>query len=75
MGFIIQRSQQRSPGAVQTTKIEGKISLRIVQNANVEFREAFCPDTNVMGDYGKYKEDKEKSVPKELCNGLLNDLF
>lgn len=53
MGFIVQRSHQKCPAAIATTKIEGKISLRMVQNADVEFRSAFCPDINVMGDYGK----------------------
>jgi acyl-CoA oxidase len=53
MGFIVQRSQQSDPSAIQTTKIEGKISLRIVQNANVEFRDAFCSDENAMDDYGE----------------------
>lgn len=52
MGFIVQRSQQSDTHAIQTTKIGGKISLRMVQNANVEFRDAFCPDANVMGDNG-----------------------
>lgn len=53
MGFIVQRSQQHSPTAVQTKKIEGKISLRIVQNADVEFCDAFCHDANVMDGHGK----------------------
>jgi alkylation response protein AidB-like acyl-CoA dehydrogenase len=53
MGFIVQRSQQTDPHAIQTTKIDGKISLRIVQNANIEFRDALCPDVNVMNDYGE----------------------
>jgi acyl-CoA oxidase len=52
-GFIVQRSQQTNPLAIQTTKIEGKISMRMVQNANVEFRDAFCPDANVMDDCGE----------------------
>lgn len=53
MGFIIQRSQQQNPLAIQTAKIEGKISMRMVQNANVEFQQAFCPDDNVMSSYGE----------------------
>ena len=53
MGFIVQRSQQSNPSAIQTTKIEGKISLRMVQNANVELRDVFCPDINVMHENGK----------------------
>lgn len=53
MGFIVQRSQQTSFSTIETTKIEGKISVRMIQNANVEFRDAFCPDANVMADYGK----------------------
>lgn len=53
MGFIVQRSQQTSPLAIQTTKIEGKISMRMVQNANIEFCDAFCPDANVMIDFGE----------------------
>jgi alkylation response protein AidB-like acyl-CoA dehydrogenase len=58
MGFIVQRSQQTSkePAAtcsIQTTKIEGKISQRMIQNANVEFQNAFCPDANVMSDHGE----------------------
>ena len=56
MGFIVQRSQQSDPRAIKTTKIEGKISLRMVQNANVGFRNAYCPDANAMSDCGKYKK-------------------
>lgn len=55
MGFILQRSQQDNPRAIQTSKIEGKISLRMVQNANVEFCNAFCPEVNVMGEYGEWR--------------------
>ena len=61
MGFIVQRSQQQSnnnntPTPIETTKIEGKISLRMTQNANVEFRNAFCPDCNVMHEHGKCRQ-------------------
>ena len=54
MGFIVQRSQQTAPSCIQTTKIEGKISMRMVQNANVEFVDAFCPLENAMLDHGKF---------------------
>jgi acyl-CoA oxidase len=62
MGFIVQRSQQSDPRrAIQATKIEGKVSLRITQNANIEFCDAFCPDANVMHGFGKYLiRDKTK---------------
>jgi hypothetical protein len=53
MGFIVQLNHQQNPSAIQTSKIEGKVSMRILQNANVEFCNAFCPDGNVMGDHGK----------------------
>ncbi len=53
MGFIVQRSQQKDPLSIQTTKIEGKISMRMVQNANVEFVDAFCPVEDAMLDHGK----------------------
>ncbi len=53
MGFIVQRSQQKNPLAIQTTKIQGKISMRMVQNANVAFRDAFCPDVNTMIEHGE----------------------
>jgi glutaryl-CoA dehydrogenase len=60
MGFILERKDQsgrntnnNNVGAIQTSKIEGKVSMRILQNANVEFKDAYCPDHNVMGDYGK----------------------
>lgn len=48
MGFIVQRSQQQYSNSIITKKIEGKISMRILQNADVEFHEAWCPDENVM---------------------------
>lgn len=54
MGFIVQQSQQQNPLAITATKIQGKISMRMVQNANVMFQDAFCPDENVMSDYGKW---------------------
>jgi len=82
MGFVLQRShQQKNPAAIATTKIEGKISLRIVQNANVEFRNAFCPDDNVMMDYvgfgpsvGRVLEASRISVawvPVGICMGAV----
>lgn len=54
MGFILQRSQQTDKNAIRTTKIEGKISLRMIENANVELCSAFCPDANVMTQHGKW---------------------
>lgn len=51
MGFIVQKSHQRNHSALKTSKIEGKVSMRILQNANVDFNDAFCPDANVMGDH------------------------
>jgi alkylation response protein AidB-like acyl-CoA dehydrogenase len=53
MGFIVQRSQQTDSSSIRTSKIEGKISMRMVQNANIEFQDAFCPDENAMLDHGK----------------------
>lgn len=54
MGFILERKDQgKYPGAIRTCKIEGKVSMRILQNADIEFRRAYCPDYNVMGDHGK----------------------
>lgn len=55
MGFIVQRSQQKSSSAIRTSKIPGKISMRMVQNADVEFQDAFCPDSNAMTDHGKFR--------------------
>jgi glutaryl-CoA dehydrogenase len=52
MGFILE-CQHQPPGAIQTSKIHGKVSMRMLQNANVELFNAFCPDENVMGDHGK----------------------
>lgn len=57
MGFILQRSQQTDKNAIRTTKIEGKISLRMIENANVELCGAFCPDANVMTQHGKWSTD------------------
>ena len=54
MGFIVQRSHQRNLNAIKTSKIEGKVSMRILQNANVEFVDAYCPDSNVMVDHGTF---------------------
>lgn len=53
MGFIVQQSHQKASSIIQMSKIEGKVSMRILQNANVEFCCAFCPDQNVMGNHGK----------------------
>ena len=52
MGFIVQRSHQTNKDAIRTRKIEGKVSMRILQNADVDFCEAWCPDVNVMDDHG-----------------------
>jgi alkylation response protein AidB-like acyl-CoA dehydrogenase len=58
MGFIVERKHQitssSDPQTIVTTKIEGKISLRCVQNANIEFKNAYCPPENVMVDHGTY---------------------
>ena len=73
MGFIVQRSHQQSssPNSLQTTKIEGKISLRMVQNANVDFRDCFCPDDNVMIDHGRFKSCSLHShTPKNILHFL-----
>ena len=58
MGFLVETRhqallQQRGgeQPQIETTKIKGKVSLRMLQNANVEFRKAFCPHKNVMEDY------------------------
>jgi alkylation response protein AidB-like acyl-CoA dehydrogenase len=53
MGFIVQKSHQQHERAIRTSKIEGKVSMRMLQNANVEFDDAWCPDANVMYDHGK----------------------
>lgn len=62
MGFIVQKSHQSNPTAIQTSKIEGKVSMRILQNANIEFCDAFCPDKNVMNDHGKSASTPRKNV-------------
>ena len=57
MGFIVERSQQQQQSSspqLTTTKIIGKASLRMTQNANVELRKAWCPMENVMSDHGKH---------------------
>jgi alkylation response protein AidB-like acyl-CoA dehydrogenase len=53
MGFIVQQSHQQHEHAIRTSKIEGKVSMRMLQNANIEFDDAWCPDVNVMHDHGK----------------------
>jgi len=53
VGFIVQRSNQESADAIITTKIKGKTSMRILQNADVRFNNAWCPDENVMVDHGE----------------------
>lgn len=58
MGFIVQMSHQKNQDAIRTRKIEGKVSMRILQNADVDFFEAWCPDVNVMGDHGTRKRDQ-----------------
>lgn len=55
MGFIVERRHQsNNDDAIQTSKIHGKVSMRMLQNANVEFHNAFCPEENVMGDHGTF---------------------
>lgn len=81
MGFIVQKSQQENSMAIQTTKIEGKISMRMVQNANVEFNKAFCPDDNVMSDHVGFGESVARVleasrvsvawIPVGICQGAL----
>jgi alkylation response protein AidB-like acyl-CoA dehydrogenase len=52
MGFVVEARDQTSlRRQIVTTKIEGKVSMRMLQNANVEFHDAFCPHHNVMADH------------------------
>eukprot|EP00980_Cylindrotheca_fusiformis_P025343 scaffold13478_cov132-Cylindrotheca_fusiformis.AAC.36 len=75
MGFIVQRSHQENPNSIQTSKIEGKVSMRMLQNANVEFCNAFCPNSNVMGNHvGRVLEVSRISVawiPVGICQGAV----
>ncbi|KAG7356904.1 acyl-CoA dehydrogenase/oxidase, N-terminal and middle domain containing protein [Nitzschia inconspicua] len=84
MGFILER-QHQPPGAIQTSKIHGKVSMRMLQNANVEYNNAFCPHENVMGDYvgfaasvGRVLEASRVSVawiPVGICMGALDKTY
>jgi hypothetical protein len=40
MGFIVQQSDQQHEHAIRTSKIEEKVSMRMLQNANIEFDDA-----------------------------------
>lgn len=55
MGFIVQRSHQKCSTTIETTKIQGVFSLRMVPCANVEFRNAFCPDFNAMSGFSEFR--------------------
>lgn len=87
MGFIVERKhqQQQSPyntNAIQTTNIQGKISMRMLQNANVEFQDAYCPAENVMDGHvgfgasvGRVLEASRVSVawiPVGICMSALD---
>jgi glutaryl-CoA dehydrogenase len=54
MGFIVEREHQTSDGQrqIQTSKIGGKVSLRMVQNADIYFQDALVPPQNVMAGHG-----------------------
>jgi alkylation response protein AidB-like acyl-CoA dehydrogenase len=56
MGFLVERKHQQQPiqNSIQTSKIHGKVSMRMLQNANVTFHNAFCPESNVMRDHGTF---------------------
>lgn len=82
MGFVLQRSQQPSAHNIQTSKIHGKTSLRMTQNANVEFRDAVCPAENVLGgsvgfaeSVGRVLESSRVGVawfPVGICMGAID---
>mmetsp|Transcript_41153 Transcript_41153/g.98547 ORF Transcript_41153/g.98547 Transcript_41153/m.98547 type:complete len:427 (+) Transcript_41153:140-1420(+) len=81
MGFIVERKHQTSSDKIRASKIEGKISMRMLQNANVEFLECYCPPENVMDQcvgfgqsVGKVLEASRVSVgwiPVGICMGAL----
>jgi alkylation response protein AidB-like acyl-CoA dehydrogenase len=81
MGFIVERTHQTKPDAIRTSKIEGKISMRMLQNANVDFHNCYCPPENVMDGHvgfgqsvGRVLEASRVSVgwiPVGICMGAL----
>ena len=48
MGFVLEKRSQPNPNCIRITKISGKTSLRMVQNANIELVNAICPLPNVL---------------------------
>jgi acyl-CoA oxidase len=81
MGFILERKHQTSSDAIRSSKIEGKISMRMLQNSNLEFNDCYCPPENVMDGYVGFGKSVARVleasrvtvgwIPVGICSGAL----